>query len=434
MGRDIGVQWTQILREMDDRTSQLKTQLLPGCYVPWRVSWEPGWQTDAYQKIISDPHHMIFGQVVHGGVMANLIKYFGIRPSAVIGYSLGESAGYFAMNVWPERGEMLKRMQDTNLFSTELAGPCNAARQVWRIPADEAVDWTVAVVNRSADAVRRVLNRFPTARLLIINTPQECVIGGRRPDVKSAINDLNCEAIFLDGVVTVHCDALKPVADAYRELHVFPTRQPEDIRFYSCALGRAYTVTGDKAANSILNQALHGFDFTATVNQAYQDGVRIFLEMGPYSSCTRMIKRILHQKSHLALSACVRGEQDHITIIKVLAALIAERVPVNLAALYGRDAYAPALIEPAETIAGQPIKVTIGGSLEVGSRNAEVGEVRGRKVGRRKSERSDGSGMGRRKKRRWKWKVGSGKCGRREGRKTEGGKSEGGKFGSRKIG
>jgi len=372
MGRGIGVQWSAILREMDHRTSQLKTQLLPGCYVPWRVAWEPGWQTDAYRKIISDPHHMIFGQVVHGGVMANLIKHFGIRPSAVIGYSLGESAGYFAMNVWPERGAMLKRMQDTDLFSTELAGPCRAARRVWRIPDGEGVDWTVAVVNRSAEAVRRVLNRSATARLLIINTPQECVIGGRRPDVTSAINDLKCEAIFLDGVVTVHCDALKPVADAYRELHDFPTRQPEDILFYSCALGRAYTVTRDKAANSILNQALHGFDFTATVNRAYQDGVRLFLEMGPYSSCTRMIRRILHPKPHLALSACVKDEQDHITIIKVLAALIAERVPVNLAALYGREAYPPALIETGEKVDVKQIKVTIGGGLEVGSRNAEV--------------------------------------------------------------
>jgi PfaB family protein len=298
---------------------------------------------------------MIFGQVVHGTVMADLIQYFGIRPAAVIGYSLGESAGYFAMNVWPDRGEMLKRMQNTNLFTTELAGTCNAARQVWRVPAEEAVYWTVAVVNRSAAAVGRVLDRFPTARLLIVNTPQECVIGGRRTDVQAAVRDLACEAIFLDGVVTVHCDALKPVADAYRDLHVFPASPPQGIRFYSCALGRAYEVTGDKAANSILSQALHGFDFTATVSQAYRDGVRIFLELGPYASCTRMIDRILPDKSHLALSACVRGEPNHHTIIKVLAALIAERVPVDLAALYGDDAYAPAMTTPAEVVAGKRI-------------------------------------------------------------------------------
>ncbi len=331
---------------MDVETSRLKTQVLPDCYIPWRVSWAPGWQQEAYQKIIADPLHMIFGQVVHGCMMANLIKHFEIRPSAVIGYSLGESAGYFAMNVWPERGEMLKRMQTTNLFTTELAGPCNAARRVWNIASTEDVNWRVAVVNRSAAALDRIRDRYPTIRLLIINTPEECVIGGRLPDVKAAIQDLNCEAIFLDGVVTVHCDALKPVADAYRDLHVFPTQAPEGIRFYSCALGRTYELTGDKAANSILNQALHGFDFTATVNQAYQDGVRIFLELGPHSSCTRMINRMLQDKPHLALSACVQAEQDYITIVKVLGALIAERVPVNLEKLYGRDAYPPAMIEP----------------------------------------------------------------------------------------
>ncbi|MEJ2166972.1 MAG: hypothetical protein P8X90_15695 [Desulfobacterales bacterium] len=370
MGRDVGVHWPSILHEMDLETSRLKTQMLPDCYIPWRVSWAPGWQREAHEKIIADPLHMIFGQVVHGGMMANLIKQFGIRPSAVIGYSLGESAGYFAMQVWPERGEMLKRMQTTNLFTTELAGPCNAARRVWGIPAAEAVNWRTAVVNRPADAVEGLCGRYPTLRLLIINSPEECVIGGRLPDVTAAIKDLDCEAIFLDGVVTVHCDALKPAADAYRELHVFPTRQPEGIRFYSCALGRAYDLTSDKAANSILNQALHGFNFTTTVNRAYQDGVRIFLELGPNSSCTRMINNILQDRPHLALSACVQAEQDYFTVVKVLGSLIAERVPVDLEKLYGRSAYPPALLEPAAEISQEQISVIIGGKAPLPIRPA----------------------------------------------------------------
>ena len=140
MGRDIGIHFPEILRQMDARTRQLKSQLLPHCYVPWQVSWQPGWQKAAYEKIISDPHNMIFGQVVHGGVVADLVKYFDISPSAVIGYSLGESAGYFAMGVWPERGEMLRRMQQTDLFTRQLAGPCHAARRMWNIAPDEDVD------------------------------------------------------------------------------------------------------------------------------------------------------------------------------------------------------------------------------------------------------------------------------------------------------
>ena len=395
MGRNIGVHWPEILRQMDARTRQLKSQLLPDCFVPWRVSWQPGWQKAAYEKIISDPLNMIFGQVVHGGLVADLVKYFDINPSAVIGYSLGESAGYFAMGVWPERGEMLRRMQQTDLFTRQLAGPCNAARSLWDIAPDEDVDWCVAVVNRSADLVRPIVDRYATTRLLIINTPDECVIGGRRPDVSSVIKALKCEAIYLDGVVTVHCDVLKPAADAYRQLHLFPTHRPDGIRFYSCALGRAYDLTSKKAASSILNQALYGFDFTTTINQAYRDGVRIFLEMGPYSSCTRMISRILKDVPHLAISACNRGENDYTTIAKVLATLIAERVPIDLDNLYGTRAYAPDMIEPAIKTSGNSIKITIGGkapspaltiatgnrqrteTLEFGLRNADFGILEG---------------------------------------------------------
>ncbi len=363
MGRDIGIHWPEILRRLDGGTRQLKSQLLPECYVPWRVSWPSGWQKEAYEKIIADPLNMIFGQVVHGGVVAELVRHFAVQPAAVIGYSLGESSGYFAMGVWPERGEMLQRMQQTDLFSHQLAGPCNAARRMWNIAPEESVDWCVAVVNRSAESVQSIVNRYATARLLIVNTPDECVIGGRRQDVRAAIRALQCEAIYLDGVVTVHCEVLKPVADAYRQLHVFPTHQPEGIRFYSCALGRSYALSSEKAASSILNQALHGFDFTATIEQAHRDGVRIFLEMGPYSSCTRMIQSILKDAPHLAISACNRGEKDFTTITKVLAALIAERVPVDLGKLYGDSAYSPDMIEPVPEITGEIINVTVGGKM-----------------------------------------------------------------------
>jgi len=403
MGRDIGVHWPSVLHEMDLETRRLKTQMLPDCYIPWRVSWTPGWQREAHKKIISDPLHMIFGQVVHGGMMANLMKLFEIRPSAVIGYSLGESAGYFAMQVWPERGEMLKRMQATNLFTTELAGPCNAARLAWGISATEAVNWRAAVVNRPADAVRRLCDRYPTLRLLIINTPEECVIGGRLSDVEAAIQDLNCEAVFLEGVVTVHCDAVKPVADAYRELHVFPAQPPEDIRFYSCALGRVYELTSDKAASSILNQALHGFDFGKTVNRAYQDGVRTFLELGPNYSCTRMINHILQDKPHLALSACVPAEENYFTVLKVLGALVAERIPVDLEKLYGRGAYPPALRQPAGKFSGELISVVIGGkapspALPFSSDRRQKTEDRKQKTENKRQKTEDSKGPAEKKK------------------------------------
>ena len=346
MGRSIGVVWPEILRKMDEETLQLKTQLIPQCYIPWGNIWENGWEKNAHNKIISNPLHMIFGQVAHGGVISNLVRSFSIKPSAVIGYSLGESAGLFALEAWPERGNMLERMKASNLFHTELTGPCNAARKVWKIPPDEDVEWYVAAVNRSAKTVKKVIKKIPAAHLLIVNTPEECVIGGRKKQVRAAIKILGCEYVPIEGVVTVHCDAAVPAKEAYKDLHLFPTTQPGFIRFYSCSRERTYDLTSENAASSILNQALFGFDFTATIKQAYKDGIRYFLEMGPHSSCTRMISRTLEDEHHIAVSACARGEEDYLTILKFLGSLIAERVPVNLEKLYGDSSYPKQLINP----------------------------------------------------------------------------------------
>lgn len=356
MGREIGVYWPEVLRRMDRKTPQLMKQLVPECYVPFRTSWAPGWEEEAQEKIVSDPLNMIFGQVVHGSLVAGLIKDFGIKPSAVIGYSLGESAGLFAMGAWSDRDAMLERMLDTDLFTRELAGPCNAVRNAWNLPLDEDINWCAAVVNRPTDIVQKIITGLPFVRLLITNTPDQCVIGGKRDHVETVIDRLGCEAVFLDGVVAVHCDAAMPVADAYENLHIFPTTPPEGIRFYSCALERSYDLTSRSAASSIRRQAVAGFDFTKTIEQAYRDGIRIFLEMGPHSSCTGMIDKILKNQPHLALSACVRGENGYLTVLKFIGALISERVPVDMDKLYGIDSYIPH-----KKKTGKQIIITIGG-------------------------------------------------------------------------
>ncbi|MDD2390198.1 MAG: beta-ketoacyl synthase N-terminal-like domain-containing protein, partial [Desulfobacterales bacterium] len=360
MGREIGTRWPEVLRKMDTETLHLKTQMIPACYMPWRSSWMPGWEKEAEARILSDPHHMIFGQEVHGGVMTHVISQFGIRPSSCIGYSLGESAGLFALGAWPDRGRMLERMLETDLFTTELAGPCHAARKAWNIPAGEPFNWCVAVVNRPADEVKSVIGRHPLTRLLIINTPDECVIGGMNGPIRSVIKALGCDAFFLDGVVTVHCDAALPAKEAYKALHVFPTTAVDGIRFYSCAQATSYDLTSEAAAQSILNQALYGFDFTRTIDQAYADGNRIFLELGPRASCTRMIRQIIGKRPHLAVSACVRGEDDYVTILKCLGALVAERVPVDLDRLLPPRTY-DALSPKEAAQSKQVIALTIGG-------------------------------------------------------------------------
>ncbi|MFO7965440.1 MAG: beta-ketoacyl synthase N-terminal-like domain-containing protein [Desulfobacterales bacterium] len=334
MGRDISLLWPEVIGKMERETASLKAQVLPHLFVPWRVNWDDGWEQETHAAIAANPLNMIIGQVAYGCMMTELIQRFTIRPDAVIGYSLGESTGYFALHVWQDRALMLDRMHASDLFTDRLAGPCTAVRRMWGLSPEQELNWCTAVVNRSVEDVQSALKHHPLVRCLIVNTRRQCVIGGHRPDVSTVVDALACEAVFLDGVLAVHSDAAQPAAKDYKALHEFPVNPPKNVTFYSCADGKVRTLTSRSAAESILKQALHGFDFTQTIEQAYADGIRIFIEMGPHASCTGMIRTILQGRPHAAASLSFRGESEYLSVLKCLAAVLSEGVPADLSALF----------------------------------------------------------------------------------------------------
>jgi acyl transferase domain-containing protein/3-hydroxymyristoyl/3-hydroxydecanoyl-(acyl carrier protein) dehydratase len=357
MGSRLGAIWPGILREMDLATDRFRSQLLPQWYDPWRVAWTDGWQEEAYRDLVADPLNTIFGQVVFAGQMTLLLERFNVQPDAVIGYSLGESAGNFAVGAWPDRGRMLNRLAASDLFKTQLSGACDAVRKSWNIPREQAIRWRTAVVNRSAAQVDETLSRLGGVRRLIVNTPEQCVIGGLSEQVGLAIDRLGCDAVFLDGVVAVHCDAMAPVAEAYKSLHRFETAEVPGIRFYSCAFEKAFRMTADAAAESIVQQALTGFNFPRTIDRAYADGIRLFVEIGPHASCTGMIRRILADRPSLCVSANHRSEDEALTLLKCLGTLWAAGLDVDLTPLYG---YLPPRSTVTHTAEAPIIRVPVG--------------------------------------------------------------------------
>ena len=364
MGGAIGVAWPHVLDALDGDSDQLRSLLQPKRILPRRVNWSGKWRVDAERMMNENVADAILAQVGYGVVMSDLLLSFGIRPQAAIGYSLGETTSLFALRAWRDRDEMFQRLRRSSLFTTDLAGECLAARATWKLADDEAADWHVVAINRSADEVRELLASIARAYLLIVNAPDECVIGGQRAAVRHVVDQLACDAVELHAAATVHCELTSSVERDYRDLHLLPTSPPEDITFYSAAAGRAHTVTRESAADSITQQALHGFDFPALIEQAYADGVRLFVEVGPRGSCSRMIGRILGERPHVAHSAS--GEDEVGAVLHTVAALVAERALPNLAAMYPADATADTAEGGRATasvpVAAAPIVVPLGGA------------------------------------------------------------------------
>ncbi|MEK7722676.1 MAG: acyltransferase domain-containing protein, partial [Elusimicrobiota bacterium] len=342
MGRELWTQWPEIPRRLDTENGYLRSQLAPNYFVPWRLLWDAGWQEETEREIVDDYKSMIFGSVAHGAALSDLIRSLGVEPAYIIGYSLGETAGLFATRTWTARDEMLRRINESSLFVSDLAGPCDVARRFWNMPKDEKVDWVLGVIDRPAENVRMALKGAERAALLIINAPLECVVGGYRKAVNSLVEGLGCVFLPLQGVSTVHFAAARLVEEKYRDLHLFPTTPPSGVRFYSGAWKKSYVVTRESAADSIVAQAIHSLDFPSLVRRAYEDGARIFVELGPQASCTRMIDKILGAQPHLAKSACVKNQDGTGTVLRLLARLMTERAPVDLDALYGQESLATA--------------------------------------------------------------------------------------------
>jgi acyl transferase domain-containing protein/3-hydroxymyristoyl/3-hydroxydecanoyl-(acyl carrier protein) dehydratase len=321
MGRELAARWPGVLRAQEQESARLRSQLQP------QLIWND-------RELRPDTQRLILAQVALGTMVSDLVRSFGVEPKAVIGYSLGEIAGLFSLRAWQQRDEMLRRVQASELFTTELCGPCDAAKRTWGLEADDAIEWILGVVDRPVAVVRDALAGVERAYLLIVNTPGECVIGGDSAAVGRIVAELACSFHELHGVTTVHCDVAKAVEQRYYDLHILETVAPPGVRFYSGATGESFPVSQKRAAQSILDNALDGVDWPKTIQQAYADGARVFLEMGPGASCTRAIEKILAGRRFVARAVCAQGLDGVSSILRTLATLVAERIPVDLGSLY----------------------------------------------------------------------------------------------------
>ena len=358
MGIETGVAWPELLRELDRENLWLKTQFATRLVAPWRLAWPDGWERDSEAALLADHNSLVFGHVSYCALVSDVVRQFGIEPRAVIGYSLGETAGNFATRTWRARDEMVERMRKLSLFTKDLIGRCEAVRTSWGWADDDPreVDWVLGLVDRPVAEVEARIPDYPHTYILIVNTPGECVVGGNRAALQKLVKSLGCVFLPIEGVSSVHSPAAKPVGDTYRGLHVFDCTPPDKIAFYSSGWGRRFTPEKNVSADSILAQAIGTINFPAGIEAAYADGARIFLEMGPRASCSRMIGRILGDRRHLARSVSMGGQEETSTILRVLAHCHAEGVPVDAAPLYRDTERSHVTLSPAKPVISVPIE------------------------------------------------------------------------------
>lgn len=297
-------------------------------------------------RLRTGPRQGVLGQIWAAAELAVTHTVFsrevlGLRPDAALGYSSGESTALVALGAWPDAAGLYEATRATGLFTTELTGELRAVRRYWRRHGIEGSRWSSFLVGADADTVRAALAGEPAVHLMAVNAPGVCVVGGEARACAAVVARLGAEfAVELDYDLAAHAPELAEVREVWRAAHLRPTVTVPGVRFYSGATGRAYLPTADRAADAVTAQGMGMIDFAATVEQAWADGVRVFVEHGPRRLCTGWITRVLGDREHVAVALDAPEDGGLRQLCLAVAELVVAGVPVRAEELLSRLAAA----------------------------------------------------------------------------------------------
>ncbi|MHC5774334.1 PfaB family protein [Nostoc sp.] len=290
------------------------------------------------KQLLDDSLAMFESEIAFARYMTAIFRDdFQVKPQSVFGYSLGETSMMVAQGVWSDFEGGSNTLNSSPLFGDKLSGPKNAVREYWGLTDSPNNNfWNTYVLMATPTQVRECLKHENRVYLTQINTPEEVLIAGDDAACKRVIETLGCNAFPAPFDHVIHCEAMRSQYEEIKKVNTLPSQTLPGIVFYSAADYQPIALESEVIAHNIAKGLCQELDFPQLVNRVYGDGVRIFLEAGAGSVCSRWIDKILGNKDHITVSLNRRGMDDHASMVKALAKLLSHQVNVDLSPLYSQ--------------------------------------------------------------------------------------------------
>jgi PfaB family protein len=291
------------------------------------------------KELLDDSLAMFETEIAYSRLITTIIRDdFQVKPQCVFGYSLGETSMMSAQGVWSNFHGGSNTLNSSPLFGDRLSGRKNAVREYWGLTG--ALDlpdnhvWVTYVLMATPSQVRECIKHEQRVYLTQINTPEEVLIAGEPAACQRVIQILGCNAFAAPFDHVIHCETMRSEYKELVKLNTLPAQDMTGVVFYSAAEYQPIVVESDAIAHNIATGLCQQLDFPKLVNRVYADGVKIFIEAGAGSACSRWINKILASNEHITVSLNRRGMDDHTAIVKALAKLVSHQVNVDLSLLY----------------------------------------------------------------------------------------------------
>jgi len=334
MGREIFCLFPQLYDTMQSITSDPSAAINESVIFPTQLF--PGEGEQLQTELNRNPIKMISSGVCFSYLYTVILRdIFKVEPNTAFGYCLGENSMMFAMGIWTQADGMRTSLEVSPIFHTRVSGAQNAIREFWKISSaggkkEEPSIWANYVLMASFEKVKSAISDNDRVYITHINTPRQVVIGGEKDACRRVAEAVKCMHLQAPYHHAIHCPPVVSEYDGFVHLHDWPVENNPDFSIYSAANYAALEYDSKFIANSFARMLTNPIDFPRLVNLAYEDGARIFIELGAGSNCSKWISANLNEKPHVSVSINQNNVGDHVSILKLIARLISHHVSVNL--------------------------------------------------------------------------------------------------------
>ena len=249
---------------------------------------------------------------------AKLLGRFGVQPGMVGGHSYGEYVALCAAGV--HGPDALLRLSALRGQAVHEAGKSSAG--------------TMAAVHGNAEETAAALKELALdVRLANLNADVQTIIAGPIDQIEKAVVGLKEKGLRAKRIAVTAAFHTPWVEGAKNvmlgHLADVPMHAPK-IPVYSNATAAPYPSEEAGIRHLLGEHLVNPVRFTEQVEAMYRDGARVFIEVGPGSVLTGLVRRNLEGREHVTLSLESGGRPGSLQLAHVLARLAVLGLPVRL--------------------------------------------------------------------------------------------------------
>jgi len=229
------------------------------------------------------------GVVSYG--MYKILQQAGFQPDFTAGHSFGELTALWAGGVLDD-GTFLRLVK--------------ARGKAMRPPQDPDYDaGTMAAVKGPLTEIKKAIESLPEVVIANENSSSQIVLAGPREAINQAetiLSDQGFKVTQLPVSAAFHTSLVEHASKPFSEAVNQETFQKPDIPVYSNTTGKVYPEDEKKSKQILSSHILHPVVFKTQIEEIYQAGGRIFVEIGPRQILGNLVDDILDGQPHTTIS------------------------------------------------------------------------------------------------------------------------------------